>query len=451
MIPSSQNFQYANAQTAKFPVHVFSIAGYERVFTNQITRIPGQYPWIMEITGGDMTANEIDGTASLGQVTVKVIDRDGLITADLPGAALEGSVATISTGFAELSQSDFITTNTMVVDKIELTDFNNAYNIVLRDPGVKFNNTIYGTADDGYATAQGHTKTLLMNPMALMYDVLVNQLGYLPSQVNTSAMNYYEASLFPGFTMDFTLNYPVQAQEFLNTELFKALYGYGFWNYAGQFTPYFFTARGAPTIALALTPDNIISPLPVTTAGNYYDVVDYRMDYDGQNFWTEIEEIYGPGVTAHGLPTQQIIQSKGLRSPLGGGLYARMISAVLFQRYGYRPVQLDVDVFWTAVVLELGDLVTVTHPLIKNILTGSVGMTNEVFEVQGVTRDYTKGTVSLKLLDVNYRQSGPFEVAPNGTPSWTGSTPAQQQQYMYIASAANSEYSTGQAGNAIYP
>ena len=218
----------------------------------------------------------------------------------------------------------------------------------------------------------------------------------------------YKTSLFPGLVMEFNLDKPPQADEFLKTELFKPFFGFGFWDYLGRYTPHFHAAAAAPSVALALTSNNIQSPLPVETAGDYYNVVSYGLDYDGSNFNSHIESIYAPGVNIYKLPAQHMIQAKGLRSPLGGALYTRLVAWTIFQRYGLRPRILELDANWEALKLELGDLVTVTHSQIKNELTGATSMTNEFLEVHGMAPDWQRGTVGLKLLDVNYLAQGPY-------------------------------------------
>jgi hypothetical protein len=451
MIPVSNSFKSANANPARKPIHLLSIAGYARAFTTAKTGVAGQYAWISGIEGGGLKVDHLSGWAQRSSLTMKVQDHASLITADLAGTVLDGAVATLQSGFAGMAQSDFATLAVMKVDKVELTEGGTVYEIVLRDLGVELNNVVYDSADDGWPTSSNHRRSVQGTPTAILTDVLENQIGYSAGQLNAAAFTNYSSNLFPGLTLVFSLDTAPQAQEFLNTEIFKALYGYGFWNYAGKFTPYFFAGQAAPNPAIALTTDNIIAPLPVETAGDYYNFLTYRLDYDGSNFNSEVDSVFAPGVTTYGLPAQQIIQAKGLRSPLGGALYTRLVAWTMFQRYGVRPGMLELDADWTAIVCEPGDQVTVTHPRIKNKLTGVVGMNGELFEVMGAEPDFGNMRVKLTLLDVNYLNNGPYKIAPDGTATWTG-TPAQKaDKYLYIAANATGKYADGTAGRAIYP
>lgn len=456
MITLSQSFKAFNAMPARRRVDVVSFApvsgSYARVFTSQQTQIPGQYPWLVEISGGGLEGNELQGTANRGEMVVKVTDYGNQISSDLQTIVLDGAIATIQTGFVGMAQGDFAPICTMKVDKVSLADQGNVYDFTLRDLGVEMQNVIYTTGDDGWPTSQKHQKSLVFNPMDLLTDVLQNQVGYAAGRINSSVIAAYKANLFPGLTLQFLLDKPPQAQDFLNNDLFKALYGYGFWNYAGKFTPHFSAAfTAAPTAALALDNTNILSPLPVEQRGDYYDTIAYRMDYDGSTFTSEVDSIYAPGVNTYGLPAWHGIQARGLRSPLGGVLYAKLVAYTLFKRYGLRPATLTLQSNWQGIALELGDVVSITHAQIKDAITGIVGLTNHYFEVRRVRPDWKRGVMELKLLDVNYLNGMAYQIAPDATPNWAASSPTQKATYMYIAANATQQYSDGTAGHAIYP
>ena len=78
MIPLSTNFAKFNALKDKRRVHLLEIAGYSRVFSSQITNVAGQQPWIQEISGGDLDADCMNGSASRNQLSVRVLDKAGL-------------------------------------------------------------------------------------------------------------------------------------------------------------------------------------------------------------------------------------------------------------------------------------------------------------------------------------------------------------------------------------
>jgi hypothetical protein len=468
MVPLTPNWIATNSLPSKRRVTTATFSTYPRIFSTQGSSAPGWAPWIISVEGGGIRADDTSGWAQRSGMTLKVQDFQGLLTQDFESAILDGQTVTIQTGFAGLAAADFATVATMQVDKVDIADEGNAYDITLRDLGIEMDNPVYQYGDDGWVTSDQHKRTVQLSPMDLITDVLVNQIGYSSARLNSTAMAWYAANLFNGMTLQFIMSNSPQAQEFLTTELFKALYGFGFWNYAGKYTPHFHAAVD-PTVVMDLfdgvnPPDGgflsslwaaIQSPLPVEQAGDYYTSVQYRLDYDGNQYTSIINPVFG---TAEPFDVSRMytIQAKGLRSPLGGALYVRLVAWVLFQRYGLRPVTLPCEVDWTGIALEPGDVVAVTHPLVKRHTTGAqivsaglVGLNKELFHIEEISPNWEKGTVRLNMTDVNYLANGPWQIAPDDAPVWTSGGAATKN--IYIASQATGNYSDGTAGRPLYP
>jgi hypothetical protein len=168
-------------------------------------------------------------------------------------------------------------------------------------------------------------------------------------------------------------------------------------------------------------------------------------------FLSEFTEVYGVSVTLFGkLQTQHVLESHGLESGMGGWQYARLLVNTLFLRYGLKAITLQVEAFWTAVIVEPGDFVRVTHSLIPNRTTGTLGITNRLFEVLEVKKNFDKGTVELLLLDMAWLDAlTAVQVAPDGEPTWPLSTRSDRLNYMFISNSAG-VHSDGSAGQAIF-
>lgn len=449
MIPTNANFDAAQAALAKKPIHLLTIAGYSRVFTSPETGVGGQYPWIAEMGSLQQAAQDRDGGSSLSDLEITVIDKSNLITADFPGFTFEGKQATIKTGFSGMLQADYITVATMRVDSVASSKDNTAYVFRLTDNSLKFSQMVYRTGDDGRPTATSHPKTVSGNPMDVLLDVLQNQLGLSAGEINTTAINNYKNSIFAGMKMKWSLTRASEAKQWLELEIFKALGGYGFQNYAGAYTPFFFIPRAAPTIALTLN-DHNIEGVPEPSQADLVNFLSYRFDYDGSKFQTELSEVFASSANTYGLQEQQIIEARGARAVYGSWIWARLLANALFLRYGSKAPMVKVKAFWNAVILEPGDFVYLTHPLVPNRAAGTMGITNRLFEVLEVEKDFQTGAVNLTLLDVNWLAAASmYQVAPDGTPVWTLATPAQKAQYMFVASASTGNYSDGAAGHKI--
>jgi hypothetical protein len=112
---------------------------------------------------------------------------------------------------------------------------------------------------------------------------------------------------------------------------------------------------------------------------------------------------------------------------------------------------LQIKLFWTAVILEPGDYVTVTHALIPNRSTGALGVTGRLYAVLNRTWNFTEGTVEVKLLDVAWLQGmAQSLIAPDATPAWTSQSPTQKATLASVASYASGKFSDGASGKTYY-
>jgi hypothetical protein len=105
----------------------------------------------------------------------------------------------------------------------------------------------------------------------------------------------------------------------------------------------------------------------------------------------------------YGRRAALIIRSKGIGG-CGGGANLGSLDARAFAvgaRFADPPAQLELVVLYRNHRLTPGDLVEITAPFIPNMVTGTRGLVNEVFEVVSVNYTYgNPGFVTLNLLDV---------------------------------------------------
>ena len=94
--------------------------------------------------------------------------------------------------------------------------------------------------------------------------------------------------------------------------------------------------------------------------------------------------------------------------------------------------------FLQTMVLEIGDKVTLNHPLIPNALwaaqfrsSGPMGLTGTLWEVKGKTVDLNSGTVTLDLLDVSWQVINPgYYIAPDGAGPYSVGNQGRLTNYM---------------------
>lgn len=454
MIPSNANFDAMNAGVARKINYLVEIAGYPKKFSFRKDADPTHYPWIQESSGiGNLSqqANVLDGTSSLSTCDLTLLDKDGQLLASFPSFTFRGKQITVKAGFEGLAESDYLTLATLVIDRVDSTENTTCFSFECSDYSRLVSNTVYDIGDDGQAVSSDHLRTVSGNPMDILLDVLRNELGLPDARINLTRLNAYRNGLLAGLRMQFQLDSAPEAQQFLDQEIFKALGGYAFENYAGQYTPFFLIPSAATTVGISLTDRNIQEPLPTPTLPEIQNLISYGYDFrNGSDFARRLVIEDAVSRATYGLSNLQTIESHGMKSWLGASIYIRLLANALFLRYGYEAPTMEVVVNWDACLLELGDWVSITHPLLPNRVLGTRGLTNSVWEVIGREYEWHAGLVHLNLLNIDWLAAAPiYQFAPDAIPSWPTASPAQRAQYMFVASATTGEYSDGTPGHLI--
>lgn len=210
----------------------------------------------------------------------------------------------------------------------------------------------------------------------------------------------------------------------------------------------------------SLTSRNIIG-IPQVSREPIVNVLTVRMDVDdsspqtaSRQYNNEVVYEQSTSVYTYRRIANQQVEATGLRSARGGFLRAFILSDRTFRRYSFGTPKYSVDAFLSALQIELGDYVSLSHSLLPDLKTGNVGVSNVLCEVIGRQPDYANGRIKLDLLDTRFMNlTAPFEVAPlaDNLPVWSSATDAEREQYMYISSAAGGGVNAdGSPGNTIF-
>ena len=414
-------------------MHLATISGYARGFVARPGAAPsGQYPWLItpSTSGCGMKSDALKGKAQSPSLSIEVLDIGRGITADMATTVFEGKAATLVTGFEGLDPSDYIQLGSFIVESVECANNNLRYRFNMRDPGLRLLQYIWDTGDDGWPTSDAHPRTVIGNPMDILLEVL-DAVGYTSGQINSGVISAYKTSLFDGMTMQWSVTQMPQAGAWLDQEIFAPLAGFGFWNSAGLYTPQYVLPLGVPTPAFSFTNTANILGVPQVGVGDYCAQMLTMMDFDGHDYLTGVGSSYDQAIALYGLPSIVNQQARGLRSASGGGLLARLSQFATFRRCGLKPRTLNLLGAWTSVRCEIGDVVTVTHPLVPDKDTGTMGITNRWYEVISRNPNWGKPSVQFELLDVNWMNAPAYEVAPDDTPTWADSSEEQRATYAY--------------------
>jgi len=423
-------------------------------------------PWL--ITKGaiddlDQTVQDLEGGADTTNLCFTVQDFQHLITADFPGFVFEGSQITLMGGLPGLNGIDFCTLWTGFIDSVASTNSNLEYYFSCLDTLTKLNQVIYQQADNGGITSGQNLRTLKMNPMDLLLDILQNQLtnpngtvGLDPSLIDVATIEAYRDGPLAGLEFLFHLSQPPGALDFIKSQIMKPLGGWIFCNALGQISVAFFYPIAAASPLMTLGPGNWTS-IPEAEQTDMVNTVEFQFDRDDAdanasgNYDSDLVEEYQPSIAKYGIFGEHVIQADGLRSSFLGYFIATFVAWMTFFRYGFKNLKFDqyaAESFWSTMRLESGDVVYVTHPNIPDRTAGVMGITNKPFQVLDKKWNFNEGRVTLKMIDASYlAKFGFYEIAPNGEADYTAASSADQGKYLFMTS--NGVYSNGNPGNVL--
>jgi hypothetical protein len=263
---------------------------------------------------------------------------------------------------------------------------------------------------------------------------------------------------FSGVWFEFKITSPVEAKGWLEDYILKPLGLVSVVHSTGLLSLKSMKNAQDQSPVLALTQKNVMG-IPAVSREPIINVLTARMDVD-DDVPTTAARTYDNQVTYEQQTSiyqfrrifNQQVEGTGWRSAYGAYLLAFLLADRIFRRYAFATPHYQVKSFLANITAEIGDYVSLTHPLVPDLESGQVGITNVLCEVVGRQPNYARGTVTFDLYDTRFMQlTTPHEIAPaaDNIPAWGEATAAQQAQYMFIADS-NGENPDGSPGNTIF-
>lgn len=441
--------------------------------------------------GVQQSIQQLEGQSSIGALELETTDGGGFMTALVSGGKLEGRRVSLRVGYPGMALTDFVPVATQEIESVQTLPGLTGFKLQCRDLKRSAKSKIFRRGDDGFPVSDQHPRTLLANPIDVVLMVFQNELGlgqspsllesdwrlYDPARWNAAGnfnptliepnadldldtFLFYRNGIFAGYLLDFTFTRPVEAKQFLEFEIFRALGGYLLVLADGSLSPRFFVPPYSFDNLFAFS-DRNITVLPEVERHPLINQVTYRMDFDGNEFQTELLFVDATSLQQFSLAGQHIIESKGLRSARGGVSLAGLTATRIFRRYaGINPVSgapiggvptLSVASQYMTLTVEAGDHVFAAHPLLPNFETGRRGVFDRIYEVAEKQPNYSEGTMTWRLLDTGWAVSKVLSrVAPTGTLAFTAASNSTRARYMFISADATKKYSDGSAGKTIW-
>lgn len=359
----------------------------------------------------------------------------------------------------------------------------------------------YAFASNKYPTVDGNPRYIYGNPIDALLVALQNELGLgqdpsLPPIVTTDPNDPQNALVFApnpawqqylpgsdatlinpnpflnlaniisirdneaaGRKFEWAIKRPVTAKAWIQEEILKPLGLYLYVHNDGTLDLKSMKSPANP--APTAIDSNTIDGIPDQTRLPIVNVVTVRGDVNDEGAYSAAR-VYDAEMTfaqQTSLATylqefSNSVESNGMREAYDSYGVGYILANRIFRRHAFATPEYTVKCFLGWVRLEIGDFITLTHPLMVDFesQTGQVGIVGVLCEIVDRQPDYENGTVTLKVWDTRFMQlSKPYNIAllADAIPDWPSMTPAQKAKYM-VVSYWPGFYSDGTDGNVIY-
>jgi len=418
VISTTSGFNAKNAALARTPIYVFAIGGQATVYsTHNLAKmgvtgtLPAYETWLRVPTGATQSIDVQGGTSSIGEMECEVVDYGGAVRSLVGSVTLEGSSATLLVGYPGTAYTDFATLNVYTLYKVIPSQSYSSYLFRSKDIQIDVRQTIWNNPLNGYPLAADNPWIIQGTPCEIVQAICLLGLAMDASkvdsaglvQLDSAAENLYGCAR-PYLFQEYQ---PFQAKDFLENQIYKSAGMYPVVNNLGQYSVRACRAPAAGASAVfAFTQNNIIG-LPTFDRANILNDLLWTYDADDQqqNYASTALYLDATSIGEFGISNERQVRSNGLRTELGAQWFIQDISGRMFARFagttglrGGAPL-LTVNAFLLTLPVWVGDYVTVTHPLMPNLFTGGLGITNRLFEIISRSPDYANGKMQYQLLD----------------------------------------------------
>lgn len=466
MIDATPTFvtELASFRVGTLPV-VITIGNYTRAFCNfdpigftWNDSIASHVDWLGEMDPITMSVSDLDGGSDTQSWSFTVQDFENLITADFPDFTFEGKLVTVRVGLgSSMSIDDFCTVFVGYVDSVSSVNDNLDYQFNCADTAGLLTKIIFTVGDDGQPTSADHIKTVSGHPLDILLTILGSEVGLATSLYDLAKIEEYRDGPFSGMKMVFHLQQGVAAIDFIKAQIMKPLGGYVWTNGAGVVTVNFFYPIEGP-VAIASFSEDTWKSIPSAEQTDMVNTVQMKFDKDDAdsaatgNYLAVPTNLYAPSVTKYGQYGEQEIDADGIRSAFQGFFIAALTSRLIFMRYGFKNLKFDTnaaDGIFGSLLVEMGDVVSVTHALIPDRSAGVMGITNKLFEILGKTIDLKEGVVTFVMIDASYLQTfGFFLITSDAQADYAAASPTEKGKYMFMTDDSGL-YSNSDAGHGL--
>jgi hypothetical protein len=417
VITTNAAWDAANAKMAKRPIYAFSIAGQSTVFTSaDLVRagitgdLPAYEAWLKVPQGASQSIDIVNGTSSIGELQVEVVDHGGLVRGIAGSDGVCGAIAMLRVGYPGIAWAEFVPLATYVAYKVNPSAGYTSWFFVCRDRQLLMKKTIYAHPENGLMLSADNPWYLCGTPAEIFQAICLFALGLDAADVDRAQMlkldDPAEGLFAAARPFLFCITDSFEAKQFVETELLKPCCMYPVVSNTGQLS--LRAARppaAGPNAVFDFTQHNMVI-LPKVDRMPVINEAVWQFDAGESDFGSYETFIEATSISMFGRGNQFAVQSKGLRSELGAYWFIEWVTDRLFRRFAGTPTGLkggaptvDIEAMLMTLPVWAGDFVTVTHPKMPDVTSGTLGVDHRVYEVIERSPDYARGRVKYKLLD----------------------------------------------------
>lgn len=441
MLEGNANFDAKHDLAYKTPLYLVHFDSETTDYCNHKPASPANSlkKYLININGLAQKVHPEEGRASVGGITVHLLDADNEITALLAtdaSAYFHRRKTVIKAGYLGLAEADLITITTGWVTGLKLDRSGLVYIFDVTDPQRWLQRKVFRSATEAAPTIlQGNPVNIALAVLTSTgagtngdYDWLpaADGLGLDTPVLNVAAIEKVRDDWVPGDCayMKFTITKPMKAKDFIEKEICQVLNLYPMVDGAGRyfFQPYKPPLPSAGTIQTI--DESTLDRMPGWDA-NLDDLVtdvEFSYDYDHGNDKYSNEQVYS-NVGARGPGKKPlVIKSKGLRTSFSpGSIAGRALEIIerrkakIFARFNAPPLKIKFTARFYEWLAEAGDIVGLTHSLLPDIEAGSRGITDRRMEVIERSINWKSGDVRFTLLDTGFARGDYAVISPTLT------------------------------------
>ena len=440
MRSSNATFDTANALDYKSPVYLVHFDGEIIDYAN---RKVGQANHVVKlfvdkVTGLTQKVTPEEGKATIGDITITLLDMEYEITALLATDTyyFHRRKTTVKAGYMGMTEAQMLTILTGWVTDIKMTGDLAAWEFTITDPQKWLQRKIFRGAESATVTIQGNPINIVLAILTSTgegtngdYDYYSSSvgLGIDTDYINIAAIEAVRDDWYPGDSnyMKFSITERESAKDWLQNEIFKVLNIYPIVDGDGRFN----LKPVKPPIASrdmvqSLDEDTIIDlPTYDMNLAALINEVEVHYDHDGDDYATQIFYIDSTSLNNRGPGKKPLtIKSKGLHTSHAPASIAGRASdicqkrkAKIFGRWSTPPIKIDCKAFFSRWLSDPGDQVPVTHKLLPDLETGVRGLTARRMEITNRPIDWINGVVTFNLLDTGFGKGRYTAISPRMT------------------------------------